>query len=81
MDENPFTFRETLLFVLPAWFVDWVLGPFPDESGWLPVIAKWGALGWITGEIVEAYELPLSPYSVLIPGLLLMAYSAFRYRD
>ena len=42
MDKDPFTDREILKEVLgwPAWLVDYVIGPLPDEVGWPVVIAR-----------------------------------------
>ena len=56
MRKEPFTDRELLKAVLgwPAWLVDYVIGPGPDEIGWPAVAARWTATGMALGMIFVA---------------------------
>jgi len=44
-NENPFSEREVWSLFLPKWVVEYVIAPYPDEVGWLPVILKCACIG------------------------------------
>lgn len=68
MSENPFGDREIWKLFLPAFLVDYVIGPFPDEVGWPLVALKWCGLGFLAAQLFDA---PLSlPFSLVLVGLV-----------
>jgi len=69
-DKDPFSYRTLYGVFLPKWIVDWVLAPFPDESGWVAVIAKWSCVGLVLHVIIDDWLFPGLPLrTAVIPVL------------
>lgn len=75
MDENPLSQRETFKAFFPAWLVDYVIAPFPDEVGWLAVGAKWFALGALSVVLLPGLPDELA-ISAVVFGLLGILYAS-----
>lgn len=68
MNANPFGDREVWKFFLPAFVVDYVIGPFPDEVGWPLVAAKWCGIGFLAAQLFDA---PVTvPLSLVVVGVI-----------
>ncbi|TWU49455.1 hypothetical protein Poly59_40700 [Rubripirellula reticaptiva] len=58
--------RERWELVLPPWAVNWIVGPFPSEIGWLPFLLKWYALIRVFWYFIDEMEIPLEVHHLLI---------------
>jgi hypothetical protein len=70
-DKQPFSLRKAYYEIFPKWFVDWVLAPFSDEVGRLPVLAKSAGQGAALAALFvlvvpDAYQGPLACAIVLV---------------
>jgi hypothetical protein len=70
-DQGPLSQRDCWYLIFPAWFVDYVLAPFPDESGWGVVILRWVLEGLTLAVAVVA----LVPYGLLLPLIVGLAWT------
>ena len=75
MDRDPFSTREQLKVILPAWLVD-VLGPYDDEVPWPVIIAKWGAIALLIALLLDAAGLKGDPWIWITSGIAILLLAA-----
>lgn len=62
-DKDPISKRDMCYLFFPRWVVDYLLAPFPDESGWGIVIFRWVLEGTTLALLVIVFV----PDQLLVP--------------
>ena len=62
-DKEPVSRRDLCYLIFPRWVVDYLLAPFPDESGWGLVIFRWVLEGTTLAFLVIVFV----PDQLLLP--------------